>query len=343
MKPKLTEEGFAEAARLLGCDVAAIKAVCEVEAPKGGFLPDDRVTILFERHKFHRFTGGIYSKQYPDISNPSAGGYGSAGAHQYERFSRAFVLDPKAAMKSCSWGKFQIMGFNFASAGFDSLDSFVTAMKISEDEQLKAFVHIVKSFALADELRRRDWAAFARGYNGANYRINRYDTKLAAAYRRHSAGFAKTDTSQDDRTIGSSVIDDLPAMPEETQEPISEQGKSEMPGEDKGVTTSSKPASETEGTPPPTPAAEVKASQPSWQSRITNFSLPAGVVTAITTIWTFAKDVPPWGWALLGGIFIVSLIVWAWLHNESQKRAQERTSIVLNAAADRDKNNLRLV
>lgn len=112
---------------------------------------------------------------------------------------------------------------------------------------------------------------------------------------------------------------------------------------DKGLTTSTKSPDEVEGTPPPAEAAEIKASQPSWQSRLTNFSLPAGVVTAITTIWTFAKGIPPWGWGLLGGIFIVSLVVWAWLHNESQKRAQQRTAIVMDAAANKDKNNLRLV
>jgi len=69
-------------------------------------------------------------------SHPTAGGYGPEGAYQYARFSRAFALDPNAAMKSASWGKFQIMEFNFAAASFTPLDAFVDAMKISEDKQL---------------------------------------------------------------------------------------------------------------------------------------------------------------------------------------------------------------
>lgn len=202
-KAKLTEQDFAEAAAELKCDVAAIKAVCEVEAPKGGFLDDgtDRPTILFERHKFRTFTGGRYDTTHPDLSNKKAGGYGPAGAHQWKRFSRAFALDAKAAMKACSWGKFQIMGFNFKSAGFNSLDDFVDAMKVSESEQLKAFVQIIKSFALDDELRAHQWSRLAAGYNGDNYKINKYDLKLAIAHKKHSAGTGVF--------VGSSVIDDV--------------------------------------------------------------------------------------------------------------------------------------
>ena len=35
---------------------------------------------------------------------------------------------------------------------------------------------------LADELREKRWADFARKYNGVNYAINKYDTKLAAEF-----------------------------------------------------------------------------------------------------------------------------------------------------------------
>lgn len=208
-KPILTEEDFERAAKELNCDVAAIKAVCEVEAPKGGFLDDGRPTILFERHKFHKFTGGRFSAQHPDISSSKPGGYGAAGAHQWRRFSQAFALDPKAAMKSCSWGKFQIMGFNFKSAGFDTIDAFVDAMKVSEGEQLLAFVNIIKSFALADELKGHQWLRFAAAYNGPNYRINHYDTKLAAAHKKHSRAAGVP-------VVGASVIDDVEVIEDET-------------------------------------------------------------------------------------------------------------------------------
>lgn len=183
MKPTLTEADFQRAAGVLNCEVAAIKAVCQVEAPRGGFLADGRPTILFERHKFSQFTMGVYDAKYPDISNRKAGGYGADGAHQHERLARAAVLEREPALKSASWGKFQLMGFNYAACGFITLQSFINAMYQSEGAQLNAFVGFIIHEGLADELRQHRWADFARRYNGPNYAINRYDTKMAAAYR----------------------------------------------------------------------------------------------------------------------------------------------------------------
>lgn len=184
MASTLTHADIRSAAKLLGVEPATIRAVDEVESRGDGFLDSGKVKVLFERHKFHKFTGGRFSKEHPDISNPRSGGYGAEGEHQYARFSKAFQLDPKAAMKSCSWGRYQIMGFNHAAAGFPTVDAFVDAMKVSEGEQLKAFVNIIKSWDLADELRRHDWSAFAAQYNGPAYKKNRYDSKMEAAYKR---------------------------------------------------------------------------------------------------------------------------------------------------------------
>lgn len=182
MKPLLSEQDLERSAKSLGCEVAAIKAVCQVEAPNGGFLSDGRPNILFERHKFSQFTGGQFDASDPDISNPKAGGYGAGGVNQHDRLGRAADLDREAALKSASWGKFQIMGFNFSAAGFKDLQSFINAMYRSEGAQLDAFVAFIKHEGLADELREHRWADFARRYNGPSYAINRYDTKLAAAY-----------------------------------------------------------------------------------------------------------------------------------------------------------------
>lgn len=185
MKPTLTEQDFQEAAQLLNVDIPAIKAVAEVESRGAGFLPDGRPKILFERHVFHRLTNGVWDGNNPGISNKRAGGYGQAGEWQHERLDRAAKLHRSAALQSASWGKFQIMGFNYEAAGFDDLQSFINAMYKSEGEHLKAFCNFVISNGLADELRNHEWARFARRYNGENYRINKYDEKLAAAYKRH--------------------------------------------------------------------------------------------------------------------------------------------------------------
>ncbi len=181
----LVQADFERAATALRCEVAAIRAVCEVEAPRGGFLSDGRVVILFERHWFHRLTKGQYSNLHPDISNPKPGGY-LGFANEYTRFNRAFALDATAAMLSASWGKFQIMGFNHALCGFATVDAFVDAMKSGEGAQLDAFVAYVRHECLDDELREHRWTAFARRYNGVDYARNKYDTRLANAYAKYA-------------------------------------------------------------------------------------------------------------------------------------------------------------
>jgi len=178
----LGDEDYLAAANELQVEVAAIKAVAEVETSGQAFDPDGRPRILYERHYFHRLTRGKYSKKHPDISNPSAGGYGKFSA-QYGKLERAFKLDAEAALKSASWGRFQIMGLNHLAAGHPTVAEFVLAMTRAESEHLKAFTAFIKSNpALLKALRDKRWAAFAAGYNGRKYKDNNYDTKLANAY-----------------------------------------------------------------------------------------------------------------------------------------------------------------
>lgn len=182
----LTEADYTSAARSLGIDVAAIQAVAEVETAGSAFDSMGRPRILFERHYFHRFTSGRFDKSHARISARSAGGYGKFSV-QYTKLEQAYGLDPDAALRSASWGRFQIMGNNHRAAGFATAHAFVEAMSTSEAEQLKAFVSFVASDrTLLSALRQKDWAAFARAYNGAGYRKNHYDTKLQAAYQRLS-------------------------------------------------------------------------------------------------------------------------------------------------------------
>ena len=185
-KPKLTDADYCRAAAKLQCEVAAIKAVAEAETKDKPFYSDGFPVILFERHIFRKKTNGRFSKTHPHLSGP-AGGYGKAGANQRRKFSEAFALDADAAMQSCSWGRFQIMGFNYAICGFKNVGAFVDAMKESEQGQLDAFVAYVKNNFLDDELREKKWGAFARGYNGPDYKKNQYDTKMAAFYKKFAA------------------------------------------------------------------------------------------------------------------------------------------------------------
>lgn len=184
----LTQADIDAAATTLECDPAAIHAVIAVEAPLGGYLPDGRVTILYERHVMYRLLrqAGIdpasYSAARPDIVNPKPGGY-LGGAAEYGRLAAAKQINEDCALQSCSWGRFQIMGFHYAALGYDSAPAFVADMAVSEARQLAAFVKFVAAdTTLLQALRDHDWQAFARGYNGPNYTLNHYDSRLAHAY-----------------------------------------------------------------------------------------------------------------------------------------------------------------
>lgn len=179
---RLTVAGIARAADTLGCEVAAVKAVIAVEAAGKGFLDDGRPKILFERHIFARLTTGRFTTAHPDLSNNKAGGYaGHAG--EYPRLYRALQLDAEAALQSASWGIGQLMGFNWAVCGEKSLYGFLMAVHNDEDTQLALMVQFIRNKGLADEMRRKDWAGFAYGYNGSGFARNAYDKKLAAAYK----------------------------------------------------------------------------------------------------------------------------------------------------------------
>jgi hypothetical protein len=182
----LTNEDYKKAAAIIGCDVATIKAVAKVESNGGGFNLDNSPKILFEGHWFHKLTKGKYTNFINrNISYPKWIRI-FYKENQHKRLQKAIKLDREAALKSASWGKFQIMGFNFDKCGFATIQEFINAMYRSEAAQLNAFVHFIISKNLDDELRAKDWTRFAYYYNGKGFAKNKYDIKLAAAYKFYS-------------------------------------------------------------------------------------------------------------------------------------------------------------
>jgi hypothetical protein len=184
----LSATGLEAATDRLGVEAPALWAVLTVETSGCGFLPDRRPKILFERHWFSRLTNRVFDAQAPDVSNPSAGGYGAGGAFQYDRLAKAVALNRAAALKSTSWGLGQVMGFNAAKVGFANVNALVAASQESEDAQLGAMVAFIEQANLAPALRASDWAAFAFSYNGQDFQKNKYDVKLDLFHKRYQQG-----------------------------------------------------------------------------------------------------------------------------------------------------------
>lgn len=196
----MTEGGMQAALGVMGLDPVAdmpvLWAVLTVESRGFGFLPDRRPKILFERHIFHRETGGRFASAAPDLSAGNGGGY-IGGAPEYDRLGRALDLcrgagvTENVALRSASWGLGQVMGFNAVASGFADAADMVRRMADSEDAQLLGMAGFIRSQKLDARLRARDWAGFARGYNGQNYWQNQYDVKLKAAFDKFSSGVSR--------------------------------------------------------------------------------------------------------------------------------------------------------
>lgn len=198
-RKKLTPTAITSAAKTLGVEEAAIRAVVEVESKQSGFLPSGHPVILYERHIMYRQLAKKFGTERAkremninrDLVNTKPGGYFKP-MNEPDRLDRAALIDRECALMSCSWGLFQIMGFHWEYLGFANLQAFINAMYRSEDAQLAAFVEFVsRDVGMLTALRRKDWTQFASRYNGPNYAANKYDRKLADAY----AKFVKLQTA----------------------------------------------------------------------------------------------------------------------------------------------------
>lgn len=180
----LSNSGMEDVCNTLGVSEPEIWAVLTVETQGFGFLKNRRPRILFERHIFHRLTDGKHDQGNGSISNSKPGGY-LGGAAEYDRLDAAITLDREAALKSASWGIGQVMGFNYEVAGYRGVDAMVDAMVTDENAQILAMARFIKGNNLAGALQRKNWVAFARGYNGPGFKQNDYDTRLAAAHAKY--------------------------------------------------------------------------------------------------------------------------------------------------------------
>lgn len=180
----ITLEDFKDAAQVLGIEVACVQAVTKVESRGSGFLASGEPVILFERHWMYKLLKAKTGKEpmVNEVCNPKAGGY-KGGAAEHIRLNTAVMIDRECALQSASWGLFQIMGFHWKALGYKSVQEFINAQYKSEASQLDTFVKFIQiNPGMHQALKQKDWAKFARLYNGSDYAKNQYDTKLAAAY-----------------------------------------------------------------------------------------------------------------------------------------------------------------
>ncbi len=162
---------------------------------------DNYAKILFERHymysicknDFGMTTGELnqYKNQSPDIFNDlsvlkdDGASYGTE-LEQYPKLTRAKEINYSAAVQSCSWGKFQVMGKYF-NKGYESIEDFEKAMNQCELQQyyyFKIYLEKIGGTSMIKAMRDKDWNKIARLYNGPNYTANNYHTKMESEYNK---------------------------------------------------------------------------------------------------------------------------------------------------------------
>lgn len=170
--------------RMIGVGEDEIHAILEVESRGSGFDGQGRPTLLFEPHIFWRELGAGKKRDAAARAGLAYPKWGAKGypKDSYPRLKQAMAIDETAALRSASYGLAQVMGFNHKAAGYDTVQAMVLAFCASEAAQLEAMISFIKASRLDDEIRRHDWAGFARGYNGAGFAKNSYDKRLAKSF-----------------------------------------------------------------------------------------------------------------------------------------------------------------
>ena len=196
---KLTDARIAEIARENGIHPAALLAVKLIESgTKSGFLDSGKPQILFEGHVFYKYLKANAKSldmnklcaQYPNIVYPKwdkSKYFG--GEKEWTRLEQARKINMKYANYAASWGMFQVMGFNYKTCGCKSIDEFVEKMCTSQEQQLLLTLNFLKNSNLIVPLQKRQWATFAKGYNGPGFAQNKYHIKLQAAYNNYLKSF----------------------------------------------------------------------------------------------------------------------------------------------------------
>ena len=187
----ITEEIYQKYADFLGVELAAFRAVVEVESSGSGIDPiSGKVVIRWEGHKFRKFiTDPEILKEaekrnlayrYRDRHKPrNRQPDDMNGRHLV--LEQAMMLDHEAALRSISMGLGQIMGFHAERLGFQNVQEMWKENQ-TLDGQVATMAQYIRAFGLTDELKNLDWTGFAAGYNGPSYADNDYDIKLKKAY-----------------------------------------------------------------------------------------------------------------------------------------------------------------
>lgn len=178
----LTEEDFLKVAKELDVEVAAIKAVVRIEAgPKlQGFWAPGVPVVNYAQSLFNKYNGKVKGKKIKDGKVPQ--GLSGYALKEWTSLTNARKINAAAADMGTYWGMFQIGGYNYKLCGCQNIEEMVEKMCESELSQLEMFAVFIRNAGMLESLKKKDWSAFARKYNGPSYAKRGYHTRMAKEY-----------------------------------------------------------------------------------------------------------------------------------------------------------------
>ncbi len=190
----LTEEDFKVVADELGVEVAAIKAVVKIEAgPKlQGFWAPGVPVANYVQSLFNKYNGKTKGRKLKDAKVPS--GLSGYALKEWTSLTNARKTNADAADMGTYWGMFQIGGFNYKLCGCESVEEMVRKVCDSEFSQLQMFAVFIRNSGMLESLQKKDWATFARKYNGPAYAKRGYHTRMAKEYANYKSNGTESKT-----------------------------------------------------------------------------------------------------------------------------------------------------
>ena len=187
-RSKCKQEPHPEEVRIaeqFGLEAAVLQAISAVES--GGRID----AIRFEPHLFLRDHRPDLKDKVPFTKDPGGQPYSKVKAETNEAaFQYAYTLDKTAAVKSVSWGRFQVLGgkliriFGDAPKGVAAYTADPEATSFKLLEMWLKTDHGPKAVAAAKE---KDFVTFARWYNGKTQKYH-YGGAIAREYSAITCG-----------------------------------------------------------------------------------------------------------------------------------------------------------
>ncbi len=207
MKSPETINAIARIAVESGLEPASLLAICDVESGGRVFAAINgkpEPLIRFEGHYFDRRLPEAKRKlaRAQGLASPAAGAVANPRSQEgrWALLRKAETIDRRAARESVSWGLGQVMGAHWAWLGYGSVDELVAEARSGIVGQVRLMIRFIRKSGLEPAIAAKDWAAFARTYNGPGYKKHRYDAKIAAAYMRYSKIKPDLTANSDKRT-----------------------------------------------------------------------------------------------------------------------------------------------